>query len=250
MDEQELCKKRLLDLSRQADRKGIVIFSDFLNLNEQNIFHNTKSSLVTSTGLFGGYENAERQMVAFIPDALYYEWNYPIVCLKIKPQYPKFAKPMSHRDILGSVMHLGIDRGKIGDILCRDDACYLFCAESIHGFLMDSLVQIRNNSVQLSILDNAESLSVKAEFRDEKDIIASNRIDAIIARAYKFSRSEAAATLAAEKVFLNGKCITNCNQTCESGTIVSVRGKGRFIFETDNMLSKKGRLRVRFRKYI
>jgi RNA-binding protein YlmH len=250
MDEQELCRKRLLDLSKQADRKGIVMFSDFLNLNEQNIFHTAERSLVTRTGLFGGYENAERQMVAFIPDALYYEWAYPIVCLKITPLYPKFAKPMSHRDILGSVMHLGIDRGKIGDILCQEEASYIFCAESIHGFLMESLTQIRNNSVMLSVMDEAESLSIKATFSDEPDIIASNRIDAIIARAYHLSRSEAAALLVAEKVFINGKCITNCNQSCESGAIVSVRGKGRFIFETDNVLSKKGRLRVLFRKYV
>jgi RNA-binding protein YlmH len=250
MDEQELCRKRLQDLSRQADRKGIVVFSDFLNLNEQNIFHSIRGSLQTRAELSGGYENAERQMVAFIPDALYYEWTYPIVCIRIVPQYPKFAKPMSHRDVLGSVMHLGIDRGKIGDILCREEACYLFCTDSIHSFLLDSLVQIRNNAVQLSVLDETQSLTVNAAFRDEVDMVASNRIDAIIARAYHLSRSEASSLLAAEKVFLNGRCITNCNQSCENGTIVSVRGKGRFVFETDHMLSKKGKLRVRFRMYI
>ena len=77
MNEQELCRKRLLDLSRQADRKGIVLFSDFLNLNEQNIFHSLQKELYTTAKLSGGYEQAERQMVAFIPDALCYEWSYP-----------------------------------------------------------------------------------------------------------------------------------------------------------------------------
>lgn len=66
MNEQELCRKRLLDLSRQADRKGIVLFSDFLNLNEQNIFHSLQKELYTTAKLSGGYEQAERQMVAFI----------------------------------------------------------------------------------------------------------------------------------------------------------------------------------------
>ncbi len=75
MNEQELCRKRLLDLSRQADRKGIVLFSDFLNLNEQNIFHSLQKELYTTAELSGGYEQAERQMVAFIPDALCYEWS-------------------------------------------------------------------------------------------------------------------------------------------------------------------------------
>ena len=56
MNEQELCRKRLLDLSRQADRKGIVLFSDFLNLNEQNIFHSLQKELYTTAELSGGYE--------------------------------------------------------------------------------------------------------------------------------------------------------------------------------------------------
>ena len=62
MNEQELCRKRLLDLSRQADRKGIVLFSDFLNLNEQNIFHSLQKELYTTAELSGGYEQAERHL--------------------------------------------------------------------------------------------------------------------------------------------------------------------------------------------
>jgi RNA-binding protein YlmH len=249
MNEQELCKKRLMDLSRQAERKGIVICSDFLNLNEQNIFHSIAQSLPTGSVLSGGYEYAERQMVAFIPDALYYEWSYPIVCIRAVPQYPKFAQPLTHRDVLGALMHLGIDRGKIGDIICKEDACYIFSEETIHTFILSNLTQIKKNAMQLSVMEDAQSLSVEPHFKEVTDMIASNRIDAIIAKAYHLSRSEAAEYLYAEKVFLNGRCITNCNQACESGTIVSVRGKGRFVFQTDHTLSKKGKLRVCFQMY-
>ena len=69
MNEQELCKKRLIDLSKQADRKGIVTFSTFLNLNEQNIYHTIQKELFTQVKLFGGYDGAERQMIGVIPDA-------------------------------------------------------------------------------------------------------------------------------------------------------------------------------------
>ena len=78
MNEQELCKKKLIDLSRQANRKGIVLFSDFLNLNELNIYHQNEKFFETKTEASGGVPFAERQIVAFIPDALYYEWTYPI----------------------------------------------------------------------------------------------------------------------------------------------------------------------------
>ena len=250
MNEQELCRKRLVDLSRQADQKDIVLFSDFLNLNEQNIFHTASGELYTKTQLFGGYEGAERQMVAFIPDALCYEWEYPIVCLKLLPQYPKFAEKLTHRDLLGAIMHLGIERSRVGDLICQNDEYYIFCEETIALFIAENLSQVRHTAITVTVYDRVRELNVQPEFHDIQEIIASNRIDCIIAKAYHLSRSEASEYLVSEKVFINGKCITNCNQSCESGSIVSVRGKGRFIFETNNTISKKGKLRVCFRIYI
>ena len=194
MNEQELCRKRLLDLSRQADRKGIVLFSDFLNLNEQNIFH-------------------------------------------------------SLQKVLGALMHLGLDRSKIGDIVLLENDIYIFCSETISDFIMDQFTQIRHTMIRSSIIEDVSTLKVHPVFEEHDDMVASNRIDAIIARGYHLSRSEAAAYLTAEKVFINGRCITNCNQSCDNGDIVSVRQKGRFVFETDQSLSKKGKLRVRFMIY-
>ena len=248
MNEQELCRKRLLDLSRQADRKGIVLFSDFLNLNE-NIFHSLQKELYTTAELSGGYEQAERQMVAFIPDALCYEWSYPFVCIHAVPQYPKYAEKLTHRDVLGALMHLGLDRSKIGDIVLLENDIYIFCSETISSFIMDQFTQIRHTMIRSSIIEDVSTLKVHPVFEEHDDLVASNRIDAIIARAYHLSRSEAAAYLTAEKVFINGRCITNCNQSCDNGDIVSVRQKGRFVFETDQSLSKKGKLRVRFMIY-
>ena len=151
MNEQELCRKRLLDLSRQADRKGIVLFSDFLNLNEQNIFHSLQKELYTTAELSGGYEQAERQMVAFIPDALCYEWSYPFVCIHAVPQYPKYAEKLTHRDVLGALMHLGLDRSKIGDIVLLENDIYIFCSETISDFIMDQFTQIRHTMIRVRL---------------------------------------------------------------------------------------------------
>lgn len=249
MDEQELCRKRLIDLSRQADRKNIVTFSSFLNLNEQNILHDTERQLYTKAELFGGYGHAERQMAAFIPDALCYEPQYPIVCIKAVPQYPKYAEKLTHRDILGALMHLGIDRAKTGDLVCGE-SYYIFCEETIHEYIMENLSQVKHTMMTLTRLEETQSIDVRPEFKEQSDVIASNRIDAIIAKAYHLSRSEASSYLLAEKVFINGRCITNCNQGCENHAIVSVRGLGRFVFETENSMSKKGKLRVRFLMYV
>lgn len=249
MDEQQLCKRRLLDLSRQADSRQIVTFSGFLNLNEQNIYHSLQKELYTGSRLFGGYDYAERQMVAFIPDALYYEWNYPICCMKVSPLYPKFAETFSHRDVLGAIMHLGIDRSRIGDILCQDKTAYIFCEESMCSFLQENLTQIRHTMISLSLAETDLQLSIQPDFEERQEMIASNRIDAVIAKAFHLSRSEAASYLVSEKVFINGKCVTGNASPCTSGAIISVRGKGRFVFETDQIHSKKGKLMVRFLMY-
>lgn len=172
MDEQELCKKRLIDLSKQADRKGIVTFSTFLNLNEQNIYHTIQKELYTQVKLSGGYDGAERQMIAFIPDALCYEWEFPIICIEARPQYPKFAEKLTHRDVLGALMHLGIDRGKIGDIICQSDVYYIFCDEMIHSFIMENLRQIRHTTMKLSVVVPGTDISIEPTFREQNDMIA------------------------------------------------------------------------------
>ena len=249
MNEQELCKKRLIDLSKQADFKGIVTFSDFLNLNEQNIYHTASKELYTKTEIFGGYDGAERQMIAFIPDALCYEWDYPIKCIHIVPKYPKFAEKLSHRDVLGALMNLGIERSRLGDILCLEDDYYVFCDVDILPFIMLELNKIRHTMVDLTEETEYQHLQANIQLEERFDMIASNRIDCIIAKAFHLSRSESAQLLASEKVFINGKCIMNCNQSCENGAIVSVRGKARFVFEDCNSTSKKGKLRVKFSFY-
>lgn len=249
MNEQELCKKRLIDLSKQADIKGIVTFSDFLNLNEQNIYHMSQKELHTQSKLFGGYDGAERQMIAFIPDALYYEYDYPVKCIHIVPKYPKFAESLTHRDILGALMNLGIERNRLGDILCFDMDYYVFCDEDIFPFILAELSKIRHTMVDLSEETDYSHLQANIRLEEHFDMIASNRIDCIVAKAFHLSRSEASELLSSEKVFINGKCITNCNQSCENGAIISVRGKARFIFEDCNTTSKKGKLRVKFSFY-
>lgn len=249
MDEQELCKKRLIDLSHQAEIKSIVTFSDFLNLNELNIYHSVAKDLYTKTVVFGGYDGAERQMIAFIPDALCYEWEYPIRCLKIIAKYPKFAEELTHRDVLGALMHLGIERSTLGDILCFHNEYYLFCDEMIFPFIYENLEKIKHTIIEVSEEMNYRDLASNIQFEEKVEMIASNRIDCIIAKAFHLSRSESAQLLVSDKVFVNGKCISNCNYSCKDGEIISVRGKSRFIFNNCNSVSKKGKLRVRFSFY-
>lgn len=248
MNEQELCKKRLIDLSKQANRKGIVLFSDFLNLNELNIYHQSERLFETRTESFGGVPNAERQIIAFIPDALYYEWDYPITALRITPSYPKFAEKLGHRDILGALMKLGVDRGKIGDIIVGDGEYYLLCEDGIAGYFMENLDKIRHTVVKLTECASTE-LEIHQELEERDGIITSNRLDSLIACVHKLSRSQALELFRQEKVYVNGKLMQNPTYSCHPGDIVSVRGYGRFIYQSESGETGKGRLKFKYSLY-
>jgi len=248
MNEQELCKKRLIDLSKQANRKGIVLFSDFLNLNEQNIYQQNQKFYETKTENFGGVDFAERQIIAFIPDALYYEWEYPIVALKITPSYPKFAEKLSHRDILGALMHLGVDRGKIGDIYVGEEAYFILCEDSIADYFVTNLDKIRHTVVKLSYVQ-PEELKAVQKLKELDGIVTSNRLDSILACVFKLSRSQALDLLRAEKVFVNGKVVQNPSYTVKTEEIVSLRGYGRFVFSGELGTTGKGRIRIKYKLY-
>lgn len=132
--EEKLLEKRLLELSRLAYNRDIITFSDFLNLNELNILHSLpKDSLYAGYVTFGGYELAERQMAAFLPDALSLRgekdigrfFTNEIAVLSIEPLHHKYAENLTHRDYLGAILNLGIERSKIGDILIDQKEAFL-----------------------------------------------------------------------------------------------------------------------------
>lgn len=247
--EELLLAKRFVDLSRQAEQKDIVLFSDFLNLNELNIFRQGISELYSGYETFGGYELSERQMIAFIPDALCYAWDYPIACLKITPVNKKFAEILSHRDVLGSLMNLGIERSKLGDILVNEEEIYVFCLENIAGFLMDELTRIRHTVVKCEqIRQDSFTFELKKELVE--GIITSNRLDNVIACVCKTSRSQASQWIKGGKVFLNNRQTLQTTVECKPGELISVRSVGRFRFLDSYGETRKGRLKIQYEKYL
>ena len=154
----QFLEKRFLDLSRTAYQRDIVTYTDFLNLNEQNILHGLpKNQLFSRYQLFGGYDTAERQMAAFIPDALYLrygkselspvETGYPFCAVRISPLQRKYAEKLTHRDYLGAVLNLGMERSKTGDIIPWEENMVIFIHRDMSELLLHELKRIRHTSV-------------------------------------------------------------------------------------------------------
>ena len=247
--EELLLQKRLVELSRIAYTREIVTFSEFLNLNELNILHTTpKNMLLSQYKTYGGYGFSERQMAAFLPDALYYDYQYPIQIIEISPVNRKFAEELSHRDYLGAVMNLGIERCKLGDILIEDGKAILFAKEELAGYIMEHLTRIRHTTVKTSILPAFEN-SYEPRYEELKGTVASVRLDTVLSLAYPLSRSKVTGLIEGARVFVNGKLVTSNGYRLKEGDILSVRKMGRIGYNGILSETKKGRYMVSIRKY-
>ena len=248
--EELLLQKRLVELSRIAYTREIVTFSEFLNLNELNILHTTpKNMLLSQYKTYGGYGVSERQMAAFLPDALYYDYQYPIQIIEISPVNRKFAEELSHRDYLGAVMNLGIERCKLGDILIEDGKAILFAKEELAGYIMEHLTRIRHTTVRTSILPAFED-SYEPRYEELKGTVASVRLDTVLSLAYPLSRSKVTGLIEGARVFVTGKLVTSNGYRLKEGDILSVRKMGRIGYNGILSETKKGRYMVSIRKYI
>lgn len=247
---EERLRSRLMDLADEADKKGIVTFSDFLNLNELNIFHSIAGMLsFVRWEVSGGYELAERQIIAFIPDALYYDWEFPIACLKISPLRDKFAENLTHRDYLGTILGLGLDRSKFGDIFVKGHDAWVFCSESIADFICRELTRVRHTSVLCVKTDTLET-EIEVQTETIRGSVASIRLDSLIAMACKGSRSSLCAMIEMGKVFVNGKLITSNGYILKEQDVISVRGIGKFRYCGILSQTKKGRYYIEIQKFV
>lgn len=233
----ELIEKRFLELARRADEKYYTTFSEFLSAGEEAMLLNLK--LDTPFKLYGGYDGAERCIAAFGYGCE--EAQFPISVVKIEPVAQKFADKLSHRDFLGSLMGLGIKREVLGDILIKENIGYLFCLDSIAEFIVDNISKIRHTTVKCEIIGEVPE-SVQSTAVETQEIVASERLDVLVAAVYRLSRNAVKEYFTNRKVFVNSVLCENFSFIPKEGDIISVRGMGRFVFNGVSGKTKKGRL--------
>ena len=233
---------RLTEWAQRSWNQGVYCFSHFLNLAEQSDFLALRPSLAPAPfRLFGGAEGCERRMLRFgSEDTCGYDAPFPIKCLKFTPVSPKFAEALTHRDYLGALMALGVERETLGDIVVRKDGAYLFCEERIAPYLEENLLQARRTSLRCETVDRLPEGSLFETKRTTVQV-SSQRADALIAHVFRMSRAEAQALFPAGKVFVSGRLCESPAYAPKTGDILSVRGYGRVRYVGVESLSKKGK---------
>lgn len=238
-------KNRLLELAEKSYSRGIYTFTPFLGLSEQQVFRSVEREVsYAGVGLEGGSPLCDRKIIRFgSPENLGYEEEYPIACLEMRPVMPKFADALTHRDFLGAIMNLGIERDTIGDIFVRESGGILFCQQSIAPYLMENLRKVKHTNIICRIPDGEVTLE-GAEPRAVSVTVSAARIDSVISRLYDISRSQSLALFHAGRVFVNGITAENNSYQLKEGDAVTVRGHGKFLYYGKSGATKKGRERI------
>ena len=244
-------KNRFHDLADRSFSQGVFTFTGFLGLSEQDIFWKEEPNLkYAGYSLYGGCDGADRVVVRFgNSDELGYEVPFPIVCLHIKPLMQKFADELSHRDFLGALMNLGIDRSTLGDIQVREKRAYLFCHEKVQAYIGQNLDQIRHTSVSCSVQSELPQ-AMKPVLAKETLVVSSLRTDAVVAKLYHLTRSRSIALFREKKIYVNGRSLENNAGMLKEGDVVSVRGFGKFVYVSALGETRKGRLSVLVERYV
>ncbi|MDO4265815.1 MAG: YlmH/Sll1252 family protein [Eubacteriales bacterium] len=282
MEDRDLLAARLRELSNRTYQRDIPQHTDFLGTSEQAVFHETERELApVPFVLYGGHAEADRQMALFLPAYLSEEaalgkksaaggnredeagdagaaeqnrrlaelFSEYLACIRIRARSEKFADALTHRDYLGALMNLGIERDQTGDILVDGTEAWIFCTTGVAGLITDELTRVRHTAVECERVSPAEC-SLFPKFEAMSVNVASERLDALVSAVFKLSRGVSAELIAAEKVFADGRILRQSGASLKEGMRISVRGYGKFIYDGMEHETKKGRLYVKVRKFV
>lgn len=232
---------KVRDLEKMSYHRYRPVMTSFLSPVE---WSNIKDYLDKDTYCYisGGYANAQRRMACISPFEI--EPDFDFDCLV--SAYDARFKALQHSDVLGALMHLGIDRDFLGDFVLLEDHIYIFCKQSLSEFIQKECTQIGRCPVAFSIcdgrdlhFDNYEEINVNC---------ASLRLDAIVAALAHCSRSEAMKMIHQGLIKVNDVVLEQNSQLCNND-FVSIRRVGRFQFKEVCHQTRKQRLVLRFLQF-
>lgn len=240
---------RLVDLAENVQRTQKFRLSEFLDPFGQEIAETVAANYGSIRLDFaGGYQGAERNRALLIhEDFAGTPTGFDIDCIRATWN-GQFAR-LSHRDVLGSLMGLGIERGTIGDLLVTNDAARIICDSKMADYLLANLTQIGPVGVKVERVALEDIPAKEERVKEIRATVASLRIDAIAASGYGCSRSRAAADIAADKLKLNWQAVKGASQSIKEGDIISMRGRGRLEVAEIRGTTKKGRTVVVLKRY-
>lgn len=237
---------RCEDFEQSVLKYKSVRFSHFVSPHDLAVFRtHYRLSPDVKFMAWGGNDDAERVILGFFPDFLTPdESDFPITPLKISK-----VSGMNHRDVLGSVLGLGIKREMVGDIYFDGDTAVIMCESTAKDYILYNLKTVGRKNVCVEEADLCD-FSLKHDFKMYSVIVASLRLDAVVAAAAKISRGDAVKLILQEMVNVNFTVAKTADKKLTEGDVISIRHHGRFVIESIAGETRKGRTVLEIKKYI
>ncbi len=248
--EDKLLLAKLWDKINSGIRKNIPANTCFLSPRELEM---AKYLFGEPEGLytFGGYGEAERKMLVYLPEyleeAALYDGDSPCVCLRAT--FYQGDCP-NHRDFLGALMGAGIGRENVGDICVDKGSCDFFVTAEIAPYILQNFTSAGRTKVHMEQIPLADAHIPEPEVKEIRDTLASLRLDSVISSGFRIGRSLAAQYVSAGKAAIDGLPCEKPDKPVAEGAKISVRGLGKILLHQVNGRTKKDRISVTIHRYV
>lgn len=250
-NDEKILVASVLDKVNRFEKTSKIENTCFLNLNEFSIITSILNELNIKYIQFSLNDILNKKMIFFIPE--YIECNNEffssyISCLKIKT---KASSKLTHKDYMGSIFSLGVKHEVIGDIFALKESGYVFCEKSISDYILYNLYKVGNQEVEVTniSLDSNELQRLSLNLEEKDYIVASKRIDVVLAAVYNLSRSEVKGKVQKGDLFLNDKNEYYLSHSLKEGDIVSFRKCGKFKVGKEIRKTRSDRIVIKIYKY-
>ena len=163
---------------------------------------------------------------------------------------PAMSRALSHRDYLGSILGLGIERRLTGDILVRDDGADIFIVPEIADFLLREYHQAGRAAVKTGVVAAGDVIIPELRCEIIKDTVSSVRLDSVVSSAFRISRNTAAEAVRSGLVSVDHAECLKVDAKVEEGSVLVLKGKGKAILEEIGNESKKSRTWIRIKRFV
>ena len=248
--EDRLLLAKLWDKINAGMRKNIPAHTSFLSPRELEL---AKYLFGEPEGLyaFGGYGDAERKMLIYLPEYLeesaLYEEDSPCICLRAS--FYQEDSP-NHRDFLGALMGAGIGRETVGDICVGNDSCDFFVTPEIAPYILQNFTSAGRTRLHLEQIPLTDANIPEPEVKEIRDTLASLRLDSVVSSGFRIGRSLAAQYITAGKAAIDGLPCEKPDKPISEGMKISVRGLGKIKLQSVNGRTKKDRISVVIHRYV
>ena len=250
--DERLVLARALDQMERASNRSIPCATQFLSPAQRAALDPLLAASGHPRHLFhGGYEGAERTVCVFLPDWQEAEdWPADDGLAAIEAAYPPTGADLTHRDLLGGLMGIGLTREKVGDILVGGSAAQIVCLKDAAPIILSQFDQAGRYRLKLREISLSALAPAPAEVKVIHDTVSTLRLDAVLASGFSLARGKAADAITGGRVSLNHRECVKPDRPVAQGDVLTCRGLGKCVVKTVGGQSRKGRIIIEIERYL